>query len=73
MKKAINILDYGYKMHEVCEIFNIPTSTLRDHYNGRIKGKKMLAHLLTFNDFKLKVVEMTFLKGHGYIGSKRHF
>ena len=41
LRDAINALDYGYKMHEGCEAFSIPRSTLRNYYNGRIKGRKM--------------------------------
>ena len=41
LRDAIKALDYDYKIHEVCEAFNIPRSTLRDHYNGRIKSRKM--------------------------------
>ena len=41
MRDAIKALDYDYKIHEVCEAFNIPRSTLTDHYNGRIKSRKM--------------------------------
>ena len=41
MRDVIKALDYNYKIHEVCEAFNIPRSILRDHYNGRIKSGKM--------------------------------
>ena len=38
---AIEGLDDGYKMSEVCEKYNIPSSSLRDHVVGRFKGRKM--------------------------------
>ena len=41
MREAINVLDCGYKIHEVCQAFNICRTILRDHYNGRIKERKM--------------------------------
>ena len=41
LKDAISCLDIGYIIKEVCEAFSIPRTSLRDHYEGRVKGRKM--------------------------------
>ena len=41
LKQAIVALDVGYTMREVCEAHSIPKTSLRDHYNGMIKSRKM--------------------------------
>ena len=41
LKLAIEALDSGYSMREVCEAFSIPRTSLRDHYNGRLRSRKM--------------------------------
>ena len=81
LKMAIDALDHDYTIREVSQAFNIPITSLRDHYEGKVKGRKMgpkatltmeeeekllqymekmvkLAHPLSPNDFKLKVVEI---------------
>ena len=57
MREAINLLDCGYKMHEVCEALNILRSPLRDHYNGRIKGRKMGPKSILTKEEEDKVVD----------------
>ena len=65
MKSTIDALDKGYKMSQVCKTFQIPSSTLRDNYDGRTKSRK-LGHqgvltpakekkLLTYLDEMLRV------------------
>ena len=56
MRDAIKALDYDYKIHEVCEAFNIPKSTLRDHYNERIKSRKMGPKCVLTNEEEDKLV-----------------
>ena len=56
MRDAIKALDYNYKIYEVCEAFNIPRSTLRDHYNGRIKSRKMRPKCVLTKEEEEKVV-----------------
>ena len=34
-------MDVGYTLKKVCETFNILKTSLRDHYEGRVKGRKM--------------------------------
>ena len=41
MGDTIHVLDCGYKIHEVCEAFNIPRNILKDHYNGRFEERKI--------------------------------
>ena len=41
LKDAISCLDIGYTIKEVCEAFSILRTSLRDHYEGRVKGRKM--------------------------------
>ena len=42
LKEAIVVLDSSYTLKDVCEIFSIPRSSLRDHYEGRIRGGKWI-------------------------------
>ena len=81
LKDALSALDSGYTIKDVCEAFRIPRSLLKDHYKGRVRGRKMdpkailtieeeenlveymmtmvrLAHPLSVQDLKLKVVEI---------------
>ena len=59
MKDAIKALDSRYTMKECCQAFNIPRSSLRDHYNGRIKGRKMgLKGILTKDEEEKLVTYM---------------
>ena len=57
LKQAIAILDGGYTMREVCEAFSIPRTSLRDYYNGRIKGRKMGPQGTFSKEEKAKLVE----------------
>ena len=41
LELAIEGLDQGYKISEVCEKYNIPRSSLRDHFLGKSRGRKM--------------------------------
>ena len=41
LKEAIGALDSGFNMKNVCQAFNILKSSFRDHYEGKIKGRKM--------------------------------
>ena len=41
LELAIEGLDQGYKIFEVCEKYNIPRSSLRDHFLGKSRGRKM--------------------------------
>ena len=40
LKLAIDALDSGYNMSQVSRHFQIPRSSLRDHYEGRTKSRK---------------------------------
>ena len=57
LRQSINALDCGYKMHEFCEAFNIPRSTFRDHYNGRIKRRKMRPKVVFTKEKEEKLVD----------------
>ena len=41
LKMAIDALDHDYTIGEVSQAFNIPRTSLRDHYEGKVKGRKM--------------------------------
>ena len=41
LELAIEGLGQGYKIFEVCEKYNIPRSSLRDHFLGKSRGRKM--------------------------------
>ena len=41
LKLAIDALDARYSIREVCEAIPIPKTTLKDHYNGKVKSRKM--------------------------------
>ena len=57
------MLDCGYKMHEVCEAFTIPRSALRNHYNGRIKERKMEPRAILTKEEEDKLVEYVIQMG----------
>ena len=42
LKLAIDALDQGYKMADVSRKYEIPRSSLRDHYEGRTRNRKMV-------------------------------
>ena len=41
LEELIGTLANGYSMGEVCEVYSILRTSLKDHYNGRIKCRKM--------------------------------
>ena len=41
VKLAINAVDSGYKMSQVCKQFQISRSSLRNHYEARKKNRKL--------------------------------
>ena len=57
LKQATGALDSGYSMKEVCEAYSIPRTSLRDHYNGRIKCRKMGSQSILTKKEDNKVVE----------------
>lgn len=41
LKQANDVVDCGYTMRDVCETFDFPRTSLKDYYEGKVKGKKM--------------------------------
>ena len=41
LKSEIDALDNGYKISQVCKTFQIQRTSLRDHYEGRAKSRKL--------------------------------
>ena len=41
LELAIEGLDQGFKIFEVCEKYNIPRSSLSDYFLGKSRGRKM--------------------------------
>ena len=39
--QAMGVIKSRYTMIEVCEGFSIPKISIKDHYNGKIKGRKI--------------------------------
>ena len=54
---AIEGLDQGWKMSEVCEKYKIPRSSLRDHVVGRSRGRKMGPKTILTKDEEEKLCE----------------
>ena len=44
-------------MTEICEAFNIPRNSLKDHYEGRVKGRKMGLRSIFIKKEKVDLVE----------------
>ena len=54
---AIEGLGQGWKMSEVCEKYNIPRSSLRDHVVGRSRDRKMGPKTILTKDEEEKLCE----------------
>ena len=52
---AMEGLDEGYKMNEVCKKYNMPRSSLRDHQIGRSRGRKMGPKTILTKDEEIKL------------------
>ena len=50
-------LDQGWKISKVCEKYNIPRSSLRDHVVGRPRGRKMGPKTIFTKDEEEKLCE----------------
>ena len=57
LREAINALECGYKLHEVCEAFNIRRFTLKEHYNGDNKKRKMSPKSILTKEEEEKLVQ----------------
>ena len=57
LKMAIDALDHDYTIGEVSKAFNIPRTSLRDHYEGKVKGRKMGPKATLTMEEEAKLVE----------------
>ena len=57
LKMTIYALDHDYIIGEVSQAFNIPRTSLRDHYEGKVKGRKMGPKATLIMEEKEKLVE----------------
>ena len=60
---AIKGLDQGYKISEVCEKYNIPRSSLKDHIVGISKGRKLDSKTILSMDKEVKLCDYIELMG----------
>ena len=63
-KIAMNALDQGYKMVDVCMKYEIPKSSLRYHYEGRTRNRKMVPKTILSKEEESKLVEYIELMVH---------
>ena len=64
LKLAIDALDQGYKMADVSGKYEIPRSSLRDHYEGRTRNRKMDPKIILSKEEEDKLVEYMELMVH---------
>ena len=64
LKLAIEGVDQGYSMAEVCRKYRIPKSSLRDHIVGRTRGRKMRPKTILSQEEEEKLCEYIDLMVH---------
>ena len=58
---AIDALNHGYKIADMCRKYKIPRSSLKDHYEKRTKNRKMDLKIILNKDNEEKLVEGVFM------------